>query len=419
VFYRSIKPLVTFATRQYFREVRVRGEPVEEGALLIVANHPNVMLDALLVIDSYKRKLWFLVKSTVFKGPWINWLLRLAHMVPVHRKQDMTKEMGDNAAVFSQVVKKLGERVAVLIFPEGVSMAARQLMKVKTGAARIAFQAEEDKGFELGLLIQPVGITYSDFFRFNSSATLAFGRPIKVSEYQSMFKKDPVAAVGALTREIESRMKLVTVEVSDEEHASLVEKIAKLYRSKGQGLDDMERLKAVSENVAKVAPHIPEKVSDFEKRLTTYLQLSSSLKLDGSEDLNSHLGKLFMLLVSPFVLFGVLIHLIPFRMSVWMSSLGAKHRSQYSSWGLSAGFFLFSLWYALICLLVWYLSGSVKRGIFSVVVVMISGYYAAKYFNQFALFVFSTLWPGRKTPVDVLRAIRDDLVNDLEEFRVV
>ena len=412
--YGFLKPLVVSCTRQFFRDIQVKGEPHEEGPLIIAANHPNVMLDALLIIGSFRRPLWFIVKATIFKGYWVNWFLRWIHFTPVHRRQDEPDSTEKNTEALRDVTAKLREGVAFIIFPEGDSRARRWLKIIKTGAARIALQTEDESDFAAGVKIQPVGITYSDFFRFNSSVTVEFGTPIDVSKYKESYKNDSAEAITELTAEIAEQMRHLTVEVRDVRTVDLVEMVDRLYHSKGILLDDKDRLIMVKEKLDNLLPKNEEKLNELRIRLMHHLDLASAMKLDGSEDLDAKIPSIFMMLITPFIFIGIITLFIPFKLSFWISRKMSKRKSQYSSWAVSSAFFLFPLWCILFGVVVAVLTHNFWYGLLSIFLIVSCGYFTSKYFSQLAVFIFTMIWPSRKNPIMVMRMMRDELIREIE-----
>jgi glycerol-3-phosphate O-acyltransferase/dihydroxyacetone phosphate acyltransferase len=57
--------LVRLAVRVFYRVERV-GPPVPDGALVLVANHPNTLLDPSVIQATTGRPVRFLAKSTLF-----------------------------------------------------------------------------------------------------------------------------------------------------------------------------------------------------------------------------------------------------------------------------------------------------------------------------------------------------------------
>ena len=68
---RVLWKLVSVAVRVFYRVERV-GPPLPDGALLLVANHPNTLLDPSLVQTTAGRPIRFLAKSTLFHGGFLS-----------------------------------------------------------------------------------------------------------------------------------------------------------------------------------------------------------------------------------------------------------------------------------------------------------------------------------------------------------
>ena len=80
---------IALLLKGYFRQIEVQGsEPLNKGPLLIAGNHPNMALDPLLLLGVYRRPLFFLANSTLFRNPVASWFLRSCHLIPVYRKTD-------------------------------------------------------------------------------------------------------------------------------------------------------------------------------------------------------------------------------------------------------------------------------------------------------------------------------------------
>ena len=99
-----------------------------------------------------------------------------------------------------------------------------------------------------------------------------------------------------------------------------------------------------------------------------------------------------------------------------IASADTPRRSQISSVALSTAFVLFPLWCFLCGLCVWLYTGSFGWGLGFIAMMIASGYFTSRYFNHFALFVFQVIWPARKTPVEILREMRDELILVIDEM---
>ncbi len=127
----------------YYR-MRSGGETVpRRGPVLLVANHPNSLLDPLLVAAVAGRPVRFLAKAPLFADWKIGWLIRAAGAIPVYRRADDPASMDRNEEMFRAVHAALAGGAAVGIFPEGLSHSEPALAPLRTGAARIGGRSSE------------------------------------------------------------------------------------------------------------------------------------------------------------------------------------------------------------------------------------------------------------------------------------
>lgn len=408
------RKLFSVALREFFRSIRISGSPlVEDGPLLVCGNHPNQMMDPLIVDASYRRPLWYLAKAPLFANPLIGALLRAAHLVPIYRRQD-NADMTKNTDTFRVACDRLVEGGAVAIFPEGTSIGEMRLLPLKTGVARIAFQAMSQTEWSLYLKIQPVGITYADMYRFRSSVTVTAAEPIDVRSYRERFQTDERGAVDALIEEIEVKLRSVTVDLKDQAHAELVDKISRLYQSVS-GADDRERMKLVVENLESVTISGPERAA-LEERLDLYLEAVNALGLDGDEKLSVRSVPWPVLFIAGV---GALLCWIPYRLVGVIARRYATEPVYVATSKFVSGLIVFPLWFLVIGFVGWYWLGSLVLATILGVAVACSGYLANRYTPEARLALISFLWPGGATPLEILGRVRDKLIRDLEAVRRV
>ncbi|HEX6066442.1 MAG TPA: 1-acyl-sn-glycerol-3-phosphate acyltransferase, partial [Longimicrobiales bacterium] len=180
---------------QEFYVLDQRGGGVPPGPALIVANHPNALLDPLIIFRVAARVVRPLAKEPLFRHPLIGPVLKALGGLPVYRRQDAPDQMHQNERTFEAAVAALHAGDAVQIYPEGQSHSEAHLTPFKTGAARIAFKAEADAGWQLGLQIVPIGLTYTRKTFFRGRAVAVVGEAFRIAPYRASYESDTVAAV--------------------------------------------------------------------------------------------------------------------------------------------------------------------------------------------------------------------------------
>jgi glycerol-3-phosphate O-acyltransferase/dihydroxyacetone phosphate acyltransferase len=213
----------------HFYEVGRLGRSMPAGPILVIANHPNSMMDGLVVLKIAGRPVRPLARAPLFEQPLLGHLLRGMAALPVYRPQDYPGETWRNDETFEAAVKALGRNEAVLIFPEGLSHSETRIARMKTGAARLAFEAEEAAGWKLGLRIVPVGLTYHRKHAFRGRVAAAVGRPLEVVGWREMRLRDEWGAVESLTAAMRAALEQVTLNLPTREDRVVIETAETLY----------------------------------------------------------------------------------------------------------------------------------------------------------------------------------------------
>jgi glycerol-3-phosphate O-acyltransferase / dihydroxyacetone phosphate acyltransferase len=213
-------PISRLAVRTYYR-LRIDGPPVPAaGPVLLVANHPNSLLDPAIVVAVAGRPVRFLAKAPLFSDPLVGWLVRGAGAIPVHRRQDDPAGMAQNADSFAAVFGALAAGAAAGIFPEGLSHDEPSLAPLRTGAARIALGTAAARGGEFPIV--PIGLMFREKDVFRSHARVVIGRPVAWADLAAAGEEN-ADAVRTLTQRIDRALRGVTVNLEAWEDAPLVE----------------------------------------------------------------------------------------------------------------------------------------------------------------------------------------------------
>ena len=180
--------LLKLAVRIFFRQRKVVGSEniPSEGSIIFVGNHPNSLIDPLVAITSAPRHIHFAAKDVLFQSRILRIFLNAMGSVPIRRRQDHPDGKLDNRGAFDALYRVLDRQGAVGIFPEGVSHDEAHLMKIKTGAARIAMGCVS-KTPQMRLFIVPIGLNYTNPRQFRSQVLVQFGYRVAHKDPATLF----------------------------------------------------------------------------------------------------------------------------------------------------------------------------------------------------------------------------------------
>ena len=223
-------------TSVFFRTVEVVGlEHVPATApVVFVGNHPNSLLDPVLLVTTCRRRLSFAAKDTLFRGPLpVRVALNVLGAVPVRRRQDHAGAAGDaavdNASMFQALFEVLERGGACGIFPEGISHSGSELAPLKTGAARIALGASQRQP-ENPVHVVPCGLSYHRRTRMRGQVLVQFGPPLIIdAERRAAHHVDERAAVRQLTDDIETALRALTINAKDFRTLHVLDTVRRLY----------------------------------------------------------------------------------------------------------------------------------------------------------------------------------------------
>ncbi|HXQ78187.1 MAG TPA: lysophospholipid acyltransferase family protein, partial [Gemmatimonadaceae bacterium] len=213
--YALLRSIAGIALRWFYRRIDVIGlERLPRNApLLLVCNHPNALVDAMLVAWAVPRRVVLTAKATLFGHRALATLLTWIGVVPLVRRSDIEsgqvrggRDPQRNARAFGALRAVLRRGGAVVIFPEGISHDHPSLAPLKTGAARVALEARDEA--QVGNLhIVPIGLTFEHKETPRTRVLVQIGEPIALDHWRA----DGETAVARLTEEIDSRLRRVTL----------------------------------------------------------------------------------------------------------------------------------------------------------------------------------------------------------------
>ena len=341
------------AVRTFYRIERV-GEPLPGGPLLLLANHPNTLVDPALIQATAGCRIRFLAKSTLFAGQPLSWLIRGSGAIPVYRKMDPGVDTSRNVEMFAAVEAAFAAGEAVCLFPEGISHSGGRLEPLRTGAARMVLSSGAGGH---PVTIVPVGLNFEHVARFRSRATVFFGRPFGTDDLAAAYAADSQAAVRELTDRIERRLRRLMIEAEPRHDLPIVMRIDHLYTAaRGVSRDPRERVirrRVIAAGMAQLRERAPERLADIAAGVGEY---DASLTRFGlrDHDIDRHIpfGEaarfavregLLALVLLPVTALSLAFFALPYQLTVLVTRFAPDLKSR-GIWAVCAGGVAYSAW---------------------------------------------------------------------------
>jgi glycerol-3-phosphate O-acyltransferase/dihydroxyacetone phosphate acyltransferase len=393
--YVLLRSIAGIALRWFYSRIDVEGLeriPAKTPVLLAV-NHPNALVDALVVAWVFPRRIVLTAKATLFSNPVLTAFFRWAGVVPLIRRQDVDplkskKDARRNEQAFGALNGALAEGKPVLIFPEGITGDHSSLAPLRTGAARIAFEARDSGGGVQGLSIVPIGLTFERKDVPRSRVFVQVGEPIDVDSWP---RSDEASDVAALTAELERRLRAVTLNFDTADDAAraaaLASSFAKLFRGveavppvwyPHAPLSDQVSIARRVENararLATAPDTVRHRVDALLLRLSRFTDLLAENRL-AIEDLEIALDvpagtrlvireTPVVLVAGPFALWGWVNHVLPFNLSRVIATRSIESAADPAMRTIVNGIALVLLFYGAQGAAVWAVFGPLAAAIY-------------------------------------------------------
>ncbi len=181
LFYKGFRSLFKLIFKLLYRHQVFGTENIPKGPAIIAPNHISY-LDPPLIGASFPEEVSFLARESLFKKPVIGFLIRQLNSHPV------SGSAGDLSSM-KMVLKLLGQKKKVIIFPEGIRSHDGQITRVKPGICMLAIRA--------GAPIIPAFIhgtfeiwpRHRRFPKLRGRTFCVFGRPVYPEEFARFEKK--------------------------------------------------------------------------------------------------------------------------------------------------------------------------------------------------------------------------------------
>ena len=321
--------LVGLGIRLWFKQIALSHQErfVKNTPILLVANHPNSALDAIVLACVLNRPLHFLARGDVFKNKFANWFLRQLNMLPVYRFSEGFENLDKNNDTFKESNRVFQKNGIILIFPEGSHSHHRGLRPLMKGAAKLAIQALENQ--QSNLIILPIGLHYTELIKPRMSLLINIGQSIEVSDYQEYLLQNKPKAITQLSKKIAELLSQVVLDVP----AQRLEK----WESNRQQIDGI-----LLDNATNKWLIFSEKPWQLEQAfLQDFQDPFNKIKANNP----------FLKLLWPLALIGFLMNFIPYYFSEKLTDTKVK-MPEFKATVRFVSHFVFSLIYYLVLLLI-------------------------------------------------------------------
>jgi glycerol-3-phosphate O-acyltransferase/dihydroxyacetone phosphate acyltransferase len=379
--YTAARLLTRFWVWFFFKHVTVRHLErfPREGPVLLCINHPNNLIDSLLVGAVVSRKVNYLATAALFRNRVLGRFLAACGAIPVYRRQDDPDKMDRNAGTFAACFDALARGEVIGIYPEGTTHAEARVQRIKTGAARIALEYESriagSRAASLSLI--PVGLTFDARKSFRNHVRIAFGAPIAVTSYLDAYRADRAKAVDELTDAIQWGMQAQVLHVEGEDRGELVRALEDLYRSElvrqleaerglsAREIDPLRISQSIADAVAYFEARDPERVERVWREIRRYQALLAAYQVrDRAVRVRLERGAGRRLaqpwqasLGLPIFAYGAVVNAAPYLLPRWIARRVARRETDYATTRLLASIVAFPVCWGIEIWVVWRLAG--------------------------------------------------------------
>lgn len=207
----------------YYRRFHIynRERVPEKGAVMLLSNHNNALMDALLIATRAGRFSYFLTRASVFKNPKVKVFLRSLNMLPVYRVRDGWSSIQNNNEIFDYCRELLHNGKVISLFPEGNHNIKRTVRPLSKGFTRIVYETL-DSYPEMNLKIIPIGLNYERADAFADSVSMIIGNPLDARTFMTANRNQDVLD---LKDSISENIKTLTTHIPFEDYDKQLAKL--------------------------------------------------------------------------------------------------------------------------------------------------------------------------------------------------
>ncbi len=276
-----LRKLVQGAVRIYYPRMvfEVKEHLDGDGPILFVANHPNSIIDPVVLGMAAGRQVRFLAKAPLFDMPIFGRAIAALGMIPAFRVEDGGRAR-DNMKSLETAADQLIEGHCIGVFPEGRSLDGQHLNAIKGGTARIAVDAFKRGAKKLRII--PVGLNFEQKESFLSNAWIRIGKPIVLQDLTEQIETEEKKATRKITQNIQSSLKEVMIHLDNPKWDPFLQTLETLVPPP-EGAPKTPTLPLIQRNrIADAMNHFFSKSPDFANETAgDVLEFIESLKKHG------------------------------------------------------------------------------------------------------------------------------------------
>lgn len=376
--YAVARVLARFWIWFFFERVEVRHpERVpRRGPVLLCINHPNNLIDSLLVASVLSRQVHYLATAALFRRPLVARLLVALGVIAVHRKADGADTPRGHREMFAACDEAFDRGRLLAIYPEGATHSEVRLRRIKTGAARIALGYEAHAPGRLAVV--PVGLTFEVRRKFRGRVLVSFGEPVDVSSALAAAREGRAKALHALTTAIQRAMECLVVHAARIDPAALVGAVEALYRGalerelweecalSGRRIVAFPLPASLAGTVEQVRIRQPERLEQLGQRMLGYQAgLTAYRCRDGAGRSRleraaerRRVARSWQTIAGlPLFAYGAAVNFLPYYLPGWLAARMSRRPTDYATTRLLASVVAFPLFWGLETSLVGWAAG--------------------------------------------------------------
>lgn len=403
----------------------------KDTPILFAPNHQNALMDALAVLFAANKTVGFLARADIFKKPRVAKILNFIKIMPVYRIRDGYENLENNKEVFQNTVDVLKANIPICILPEGNHLGEKRLRPLKKGIGRIAFQAENEESFKLGLQVIPVGIDYSNYYNAGTDLLVQFGKPILIKDYEQAWTENRVKALNAFINHLSEEMKALMIHIPELHYNTIMQACSMFEPNVWNTLNLKRHLynklvikqyivqksqEVLKENVS-IFDQLSTMMNAYNEKLHSYKLVDKLMQYKHVKILPLLIETLVTILLLPIHLIGMVSFYLPYKLA-FIAAKNIKDPIFKGSIRFGVALLLYPIYYIILLAILYWLTPLYEYGILVAIILPFVGYFTfynyknmIKLRGKIRLFLLKT---RNKKAYTILKEERNEIIQIIE-----